>query len=95
MNIAIVALGLAVITVTPAGIVWLLMRGKIVSARVAYTAALGLWKARNLELHGEAERLEAENASLRARNDFLVGLVSADADRAALQGSCADEARWL
>ena len=91
MSTGIAALGLAVVAVTPAGIVWVLMRGKVVSARATYAAARKLWTARNLGLHGEMVRLEAENASLQERNAFLVGLVGADVEQAALHGSCADE----
>lgn len=39
------------------------------------------------------DEVAAENASLRARNEMLVGLVGGDAERAALSSSCADEAR--
>ncbi len=88
------ALGLVVIATTPAVIVYVLMRGKAEGKQHVHDLRDKAWTTRNLELHGQIVRLEAENASLRERNGMLAGLVGADAERAALAGACADEAGW-
>lgn len=93
-----VALGLAVVAATPAGIVYVLMRGKAADAKRVHNVARKGWEKRNNELHGDIVRLEQENNALRSSL-----LLSAEektqlryaAERADLHGSTTDEARWV
>ncbi len=89
----LVVVGLLVLV---AAVVGLWLRARFDAARIkALEAKLGATLANALRLSGRISKLEAQNVSLRERNEMLVGLVGADAERAALSGACADEARWV
>ncbi|GGK62014.1 hypothetical protein Sme01_03930 [Sphaerisporangium melleum] len=93
-GIVLIVVGLVVLGAANAG--WWWLRGRSLRERVtSLTGQLATAMRNAFRLSGHVSELEAENASLKARNEMLAGLVGADAERAALQGSCADEARWL
>ncbi|MDH2424824.1 hypothetical protein [Sphaerisporangium sp. TRM90804] len=82
-------------------LMWLLRRSDVkritdITARLTLALGTNLRLGNRVdELESRVSDLETENTSLRDRNTMLSGLVGADAERAALEGSCADEAEWL
>lgn len=95
VGVFLVAAGFVVLAGANAGLWW--FRDRSQTARIAEVRH-GLSKAlmNAFRLSGRVSELEEENASLRERNEMLVGLVGADVEQAALHGACADEAEgWV
>ncbi len=91
-GVDVVVVGVLVLIAAVAG---LCLQARFEAARIEdLKVKQGVAFAKALRLSGRISELEAEIASLRSRNEMLVGLVGADAERAALAGACADEAGW-